>query len=658
MSLRWKVILVSLSLMLTLSGVLFGLYYRDARQKLENQAVQNARAIVLAAESTRQDMADKWGHGVFDNATLSQWAKDGDLDKVMAAIPIFSAWNTAKANAQQGHYEFRTPKFQPRNPENEPDEVEARAIRKFQQDGVGEYHEFDTSRNVIRYFRPVRLTQNCMACHGDPAQSLALWGNDQGLDPTGAKMEGWKVGEIHGAFEVIKSLDEADTILVASLWKGAGIMLLAVVVGTGLKYWLIKRGLLDRISVISAIVRRVGDGDLTTCVEVTDTDEIGELAESVNQTINNMRSVVSQADTIAQGDFSGGIAARSERDELGSALFEMTRTLRDVVTVCEALAGGEFSTEVIVKGQHDLLGIAMNQMIRNLSEVVIDVNSASSDLAKASRQQADGARNQSVAIEEMTATVTELMAATQQMAESGSNVAEQAQHAAEGCAAGRASVENAAQGIRGINQRVETIAELMLALGGKSQHINGVLDIISELSEQTNLLSLNASIEAAGAGEAGKRFAVVAAEIRALSERASDSATEIRTLIQGIQESVNTTIMATEEGAKAVQEGVRLTENVDSSFQQIAAQVASTAESAKAIQMGSRQQATAVEQMTCAVQNIDTGARQAAVSASAVNDQALKLLGTARKLRASGDSANTPVTQVDNVMEQLRSVGA
>lgn len=182
---------------------------------------------------------------------------------------------------------------------------------------------------------------------------------------------------------------------------------------------------------------------------------------------------------------------------------------------------------------------------------------------------------------------------------------------------------------------MENSAAHMLELGSKSQQISGVLDIITELSEQTNLLSLNASIEAAGAGEAGKRFAVVASEIRKLAERATDSTGEIRSLIDGVQETVNATIMATEEGTKAVQEGVRVTEDVNKSFARITEQVTFTTQSAKAIEMGSRQQATAIEQMEGAVKSVDTAAQQTAETARQLDSNAQALLETARRLQRS-----------------------
>src|SRR6202167_1552416 len=109
----------------------------------------------------------------------------------------------------------------------------------------------------------------------------------------------------------------------------------------------------------------------------------------------------------------------------------------------------------------------------------------------------------------------------------------------------------------------------MLDLGKKSQEIGSVLDIVSELAEQTNILAINATIEAAGAGDTGKRFGVVADEIRKLADRVATSTKEIRGLIDDVRSAVNTTVMATETGTKAVDSGARQFGDVATAFNEI-----------------------------------------------------------------------------------------
>ena len=313
----------------------------------------------------------------------------------------------------------------------------------------------------------------------------------------------------------------------------------------------------------------------------------------------------------------------------------IVRPLARSVKLAQTIAGGDL-TQHLDDSRRDEIGDlarAMNQMTANLAEIIGQMSSASAEMEAASKEQAVGATNQSTATTEMSTTASELLTNAQQVAKSGTSVSEQASTAAEECAGGVKSVQDTVQGITGIRDRVETIAEHMVDLGGKSQQISGVLEIINELAEQTNLLSFNASIEAAGAGEAGKRFAVVASEIRKLAERAGESTTEIRRLIDSIQQTVNATIMATEEGTKAVQMGVRLTKGTKSTFGRIASQVASTRESAKAIEMASRQQATALEQLDSAVRNIDTTAQQANTASRQVQSEAQGLAEAARRFK-------------------------
>ena len=313
----------------------------------------------------------------------------------------------------------------------------------------------------------------------------------------------------------------------------------------------------------------------------------------------------------------------------------VARPIRNIAMAAVAVARGDLNVRVPAKGKSEtgVLARAIQSMVDGIRNIAEQVNTAGAKMVSASREQAEGAKNQSTATEQMSGAATELMASAKQMTESGSSVTGQAEQAADECNSGTTSIQNAIQGINGIHERVEKIANYMAELGGKSQQISGVLDIITELSEQTNLLSLNASIEAAGAGEAGKRFAVVASEIRKLAERAGDSTGEIRNLIDSVQKTINATIMATEEGTKAAQEGVRLTKEVDESFTRIAERVTSTRQSAKVIEMGSRQQATAIGQLEKAVKEVDSSAQETASTANQLDANAHALLEAAKQLQ-------------------------
>ncbi len=183
-----------------------------------------------------------------------------------------------------------------------------------------------------------------------------------------------------------------------------------------------------------------------------------------------------------------------------------------------------------------------------------------------------------------------------------------------------------------VKRQVDLIVTHMLDLGKKSQQIGAVLDLINELAEQTNILAINATIEAAGAGDAGKRFAVVAEEIRKLADRVGGSTKEIRVLIDDVRSAVNTTVMVTEAGSKAVESGSAQMGAVASSFTAIASLVETTTSAAQEIGLSTKQQTTAVEQVTLAITSVSQASKESEVSTTQTLQTASQLSALARDL--------------------------
>src|SRR5689334_13833117 len=220
---------------------------------------------------------------------------------------------------------------------------------------------------------------------------------------------------------------------------------------------------------------------------------------------------------------------------------------------------------------------------------------------------------------EITTTVSELLATSRQIAGSTQQVTQIAEDTVKAAARGDQTVLQSQDAIEGIRRQVDLVVGHMLTLGKKSQQIGSVLDIINELAEQTNILSINATIEAAGAGEHGKRFSVVGDEIRKLADRVSGSTKESRAIIDEIRASVHTTILATEAGSKAVDAGLRSFEEVTRGFKEIADMVTTTSQAAREIGLSTKQQMTAVEQVNSAI----SGAAQATRESEANSVQTL-----------------------------------
>ncbi|HEY0483283.1 MAG TPA: CHASE3 domain-containing protein [Kofleriaceae bacterium] len=253
------------------------------------------------------------------------------------------------------------------------------------------------------------------------------------------------------------------------------------------------------------------------------------------------------------------------------------------------------------------------------------IQSSSAELQAAANQQATGAREQATAMAEIASTISELLATSRQIADSARRVSQIAGQTATAARTGEVTVARGHDVAAGLRRQVDLIVGHMLELGNKSQQAGSVLDIVAELAEQTNILAINATIEAAGAGDAGRRFGVVADEIRKLADRVAASTKEIRGMIDDVRGAVNTTVMATETGSKAVDSGTAQVAEMAIAFRQIASLVATTTEAAREIELSTKQQTTAVEQVNQAITGAAGATRETEASASQTLQTAAQL---------------------------------
>jgi methyl-accepting chemotaxis protein len=275
---------------------------------------------------------------------------------------------------------------------------------------------------------------------------------------------------------------------------------------------------------------------------------------------------------------------------------------------------------------------------RRLQTAIAQVQGSSANLHSAASQQVTGAREQASATTEISTTVKELLSTSRQIAGSAQQVARVADDTAGAARTGNDTVLRAQEAIDVVSRQVDAIVNHMLELGKRSQEIGGILDIINELAEQTNILAINATIESAGAGEHGKRFAVVADEIRKLADRVGGATKDIRVLIDEIRAASNTTIMATEDGSKAVQSSAKQFSEVAGNFRRIVELVRANLDVAREIELSTQQQTTAVEQVNTAILEVAQTARQAESTSSQTMQTANQLSQLSKQLSAILDA--------------------
>ena len=290
---------------------------------------------------------------------------------------------------------------------------------------------------------------------------------------------------------------------------------------------------------------------------------------------------------------------------------------------------------VLVLGSAGALAwLLSRRLVGSIGSAVQEIQSSAAELGSTATEQATGAREQATAMSEITTTMTELLTTSRQIADSSRRVALFCRETADSAQTSDGVVERAQGSLDQVRTQVDVIVTHMLDLGRKSQQIGGVVDAINELAEQTNILAINANIEAAGAGEAGRRFGVVADEIRKLADRVGGSARQTRGMVDDVRAAINTTVMATESGSKAVDAGRQDFAEVTRSLDQIQSHVATATEAAREIELSTKQQSTAVEQVNLAVGNVAQVARDVELSTSEASKTATQLAALSARLSA------------------------
>ncbi|MBN8524340.1 MAG: DUF3365 domain-containing protein [Planctomycetes bacterium] len=351
LSVRTRVLLISAGILVAAIIILSFVQAQRTRQSAIEQLVDKARAICLTAESTRESMDEKWQIGVFTKEDANAWAKEPDgLRKIMATVPIVASMQAVSKKAEEAGFSFKVPKFQPRNPKNAPDDAEAAILREFE---AGLAEKFVVNADSVRYFRPVKLTANCLYCHGDPKDPKHnIWGTTNGLDITGGPMEGWKEGEVHGAFAITMPLKATEERIAQDMVTTAIIAACLVLVAIAILTVMLIRWLERPLLHFSAMVS-------------TGTDQIASASGQVS----------SSAQTLAQGASSQA----SSLEETSAALEQLsagTRQNADHARQADALAKEAQQASSASEQEARKVAAEVTKQMATLAEAVIAIRSA------------------------------------------------------------------------------------------------------------------------------------------------------------------------------------------------------------------------------------------------------------------------------------------
>lgn len=247
---------------------------------------------------------------------------------------------------------------------------------------------------------------------------------------------------------------------------------------------------------------------------------------------------------------------------------------------------------------------------RELREAVSQLTSAGAEILATTTQAASSAAETASAVNETSTTVEEVKQTAHLSAQKAKAVSEGAQKASQVSQRGKGSAAGAVEGMDQIRQRMEFVAEGVVRLSEQSQAISEIIAAVSDLADQSNLLAVNAAIEAAKAGEQGKGFAVVAQEVRSLAEQSKQATAQVRSILGDIQKATSASVLAAEQATKAVESGVRLSADTGEAIQSLAETITEAAQAATQIAASSQQQLVGMEQVAGAMENIRQATNQ------------------------------------------------
>ncbi|MBL9033006.1 MAG: methyl-accepting chemotaxis protein [Phycisphaerae bacterium] len=579
LSLSTKLIAVVVVVLVAVVGVNYALFIQGYAHDIQEQMQEKAAAFTAVADETKNHASKLQAEGAFNMQELLQeveetMARGGDYSKTrfFGTIPVVAGWKAAEEAAKREHLEFHIPAFDARNSKNTPPAGSFREkmlrdltdqVKAGKAESLG---RVDVATNTFHYMRAIKLEESCMMCHGDPARYDArdAEGKIDGKDAVGFRMEGWKPGDMHGAYEVAMPLSTLDA-HVASFIRSGMMYTVPIVLGSiGAFVWLLRIMMGKPLAKLVNTARQIIDTkNLAQRVGIVRHDEIGRTASAFDELVGSLQGVITQVSSASQS-----VAAAST--EIAASAEEMAGTLR---------AQEESASQVAA---------AITEMSASVQEVATKSTGAAGSAIEAGKQANEGG-------DVVRQTVTEMVEIKDQVTQAAGEVEQ---------------------------------------LAVKAESVGQVLGVISDIADQTNLLALNAAIEAARAGEHGRGFAVVADEVRKLAERTQQATQEVAQSVSAIQQGTKGAVEKIKQCTERVTRGSELAESAGKALEQIVQGAGTVQSSIEGISAAAQQQASASEEVSRSMEQISSGTRESSQAAQQAAEAASGLSRESEKLRA------------------------
>jgi methyl-accepting chemotaxis protein len=516
---------IVVTLVLT-SAVSFWITQHRVNQQAEQAFRDKVRQIVGMASATRAWFSEN----------IDLMVPDRNFKHVQQ-VPVVVAWNIAQRYAEAQKMTFHTPSLTPRNPKNQPDEFERRALENFQKDpSLQEYSErrVENGEDVMRYAQPVRLTVDCLGCHGDPVGQK---------DPFGYTKEGMKAGDLRGAFAIRASTE--------SLIQTAGsnstalflISFLTLLIASAVVFFLVRKLVTKPLSCAVDLANKIARNDLAMeDLRVHSEDEIGEATSALNTMKNNLRKTVQ-----AIAETSLHVATASE--ELSSTSQQITanseETSAQAKVVSDATAQVSQNLQTVATGAEEM-GASIKEIAKNASEAAKIATSAVR-VAENATATVSKLGESSSEIGQVIKVITSIAQQTNLLALNATIEAARAGEAGKGFAVVANEVKElakeTAKATEDISRKIEAIqtdtkaaVDAIASISEVINQVNGISNTIATAVEEqnatTNEMSRNVSQAALGSGQITFNITGVADVAESTSRGASDTQKAAQQLVE------------------------------------------------------------------------------------------------------------------------------
>lgn len=395
------------------------------------------------------------------------------------------------------------------------------------------------------------------------------------------------------------SADEIVTHLSAIQLVELGMML--TVIGLSILIaWMTAKTIVTPLSNAIDIAKRIANGERNLRIETTSTDETGHLLTALDQ----MQQSILESERQLK-------VSESHTRELFD---EIVKKANLFSSHSAKVAAGDLRERLSSDSNDEMgrLGKDLNTMTENLSIMAQQITEASHNMVATLEQvkhsvdvQSSGASEQASSINQITASLGEIEKSSNQTIEKAKALGEAADRTREKGQMGLEAVEQSVLGMKEVKDKVQIIAQTILDLSNKTQQVGEITAVVNGLAQQSKMLALNASIEAAKAGEAGKGFAVVASEVKTLAEQSEQSTAQVQKILEDIRHATEKAVMATEEGTKGVDYGTRLVEQTGDVVRSLSEVISETTVASQQIEAAVRQESIGIEQITVGMNEIN-----------------------------------------------------